>query len=182
MSGQIKAFATVAVLLIGCAGPAFSQSNQSVYTNLNGQLCRTLKSDSSGAGSYEARCPGVGGYQLLVQEDDLRDNITVITPRGPKQSLDLWSIISPAFSSVGKKAEWRVKRTRGKVVPVALVVRFNASEDPGDPTKITSYLVVSKITPSEVCVTDKIPPGAKANEVARNAADRAASKPCLQDH
>jgi hypothetical protein len=39
---------------------------------------------------------------------------------------------------------------------------------------------VAKITPTEICVTDKISPGAKANEDARRAADAASTKPCLK--
>jgi hypothetical protein len=60
-----------------------------------------------------------------------------------------------------------------------LIVRFNASEDPEQPDKLTSYLAVSKITSDAVCVTAKIQPGASANENARRAADEAAAKPCL---
>ena len=43
-----------------------------------------------------------------------------------------------------------------------------------------SYLAVTKITPTEICVTDKILSGANANEDARRAADTAATKPCLK--
>ena len=174
----VSTFLLVAFALLGAATVS-AQSNQSIYTNLDPNQCRTLKQESSGAGYYLAQCPGIAGYKLLVEEGDLRDNITVVTPRGRKDSLDLWQVVSSGFSSVGKKAEWRVKRTAGKLVPVALIVRFSASEDSADATKSTSYLAVSKITPREICVTDKIPPGAKANEDARRAADAAASKPCL---
>jgi hypothetical protein len=56
----------------------------------------------------------------------------------------------------------------------------NAAENPDAPNQITSYLAVAKITPAEICVTDKIQPGAKANEAARVAADAAVDKPCLK--
>ena len=69
---------------------------------------------------------------------------------------------------------------KGKRAPVALIIRYNASEDPEQPNKLSSYLAVSKITPTEICVTDKISPGPKANDDARRAADSAATKPCLQ--
>ena len=36
-----------------------AQSNTSVYTNLTGRQCKTLKSTSSEGGSYEGQCPGV---------------------------------------------------------------------------------------------------------------------------
>jgi hypothetical protein len=68
----------------------------------------------------------------------------------------------------------------GKLVPVALIVRYNASEDPETPNKTMSYLAVAKITPTTICVTERISPGPKANEDARRAADVASTKPCLK--
>ncbi len=44
------------------------------------------------------------GIRLLLSEGDLRQNITVITPKGAKHSLDLWDVISGGFSSVGPKS------------------------------------------------------------------------------
>jgi hypothetical protein len=155
---------------------AKAQPNQSVYTPLGDKQCRTIKSAMDGDDGYEGRCRGAAGYTLLLSEGDLRQNITVITPKGTKHSLDLWDVISGGFSSVGPKAEWRMSRQK----PVALIIRYNASEDPEQPNKLTSYLAVAKITASEICVTDKISPGASANEDARRAADNAATKPCLK--
>ena len=130
----------------------------------------------AGDDGYEARCRGTAGYTLLLSEGDLRQNITVVTPKGTKHSLDLWTVVSGGFSSVGPKAEWRLTKQK----PTALIIRYNASEDPEQPNKLTSYLAVTKITAGEICVTDKIPPGAKANEDARRAADESANKPCLK--
>jgi hypothetical protein len=155
---------------------ANAQSNRSVYTSLGEKQCRTIKSAMAGDDGYEARCRGTAGYTLLLSEGDLRQNITVIIPQGTKHSLDLWSVISGGFSSVGPKAEWRIAKQK----PTALIIRYNASEDPEQPNKLTSYLAVTKITASEICVTDKISPGASANEVARRAADESANKPCLK--
>ena len=158
---------------------ASAQSNRSVYTNLGEKSCKTIKADSSEAGSYVGLCGGVGGYKLQVEEGDLRQNIQVITPAGKKHSLDLWTVVGSSFSSLGDKAEWRVRTQKGKVVPVALIVRYNVSS-PEDSTKTTSYLAVAKITAAKICVTDKIAPGAGANEAARAAADKSADKPCVE--
>ncbi|HEY0385101.1 MAG TPA: hypothetical protein VGC64_03785 [Pyrinomonadaceae bacterium] len=176
---RVKISLPVILIFLACAIPAQAQSNQSMYTNLGGKLCRTLESDTSGAGYYLGRCPGVAGYKLLVEEGDIRQNITVVTPRGQKHSLDLWSVVGSSFSFVGQKAEWRVQKRGGKITPVALIVRYNLS-NPEDSAKSTSYLTVSKITPGKICVTHKIAPGANANEEARRAADDAANQPCLQ--
>ncbi|HEX8423312.1 MAG TPA: hypothetical protein VF634_07870, partial [Pyrinomonadaceae bacterium] len=124
--------------------------------------------------------PGVGGYKLLVSEDDARMSVTVVDPRGKEHPLEYWNVISSGFSSLGDKAEWRIKKQRGRVNPFALIVRVNASENPEDASKKTSYLAVAKITPQQICVTDKIAPSATANEEARRAADASASKPCLK--
>ena len=155
---------------------AKAQTNRSVYTSLGEKQCRPLKSAMDGDDGYEGRCRGAAGYTLLLSEGDLRQNITVVTPQGTKHSLDLWAVISGGFSSVGPKAEWRMAKQK----PKALIIRYNASEDPNQPNKLTSYLAVTKITTSEICVTDKILPGAKANEDARRAADESANKPCLK--
>jgi hypothetical protein len=163
-----------------CASSAAAQSNRSVYTPLGDKDCRKIKSAEAGDDGYEGRCRGTAGYSLLLSEGDLRQNITIITPKGAQHSLDLWSVVSGGFSSVGPKAEWRLTSQNGKLVPVALIIRYNASENPESPNKITSYLAVAKITPSEICVTEKISPGPKANEDARRAADAASTKPCLK--
>lgn len=168
----------VAICILAGAVGALAQSNRTIYTSLSEKSCRTIKADSSEAGSYVGLCRGVGGYKLQVEEGDLRQNIQVITPAGRKHSLDLWTVVGSSFSSLGDKAEWRVRTQKGKVVPFALIVRYNVS-DPENSTKSTSYLAVTKITADQICVTDKIPPGAGANLAARAAADVASNKPCL---
>ena len=166
--------------MLSCVATAVAQSKRSVYTPLGDKDCRKIKSAEAGDDGYEGRCPGTAGYSLLLSEGDLRQNITIITPKGTQHSLDLWSVVSGAFSSVGPKAEWRLASQKGKLVPVALIVRYNASEDPESPNKITSSLAVAKITLAEICVTDKISPGPNANEDARRAADAASTKACLK--
>lgn len=166
--------------LVGFFGTVAGQTNKSAYTPLGEKQCRKIKSAEAGDDGYEGKCPGVAGYTLLVSEGDLRQNITIITPKGAKHSLELWVVISGGFSSVGPKAEWRMAMQKGKLAPVALIVRYNASENPDQPEKLSSYLAVSKITATEICVTDKILPGPNANEDARRAADTAATKPCLK--
>ena len=156
------------------------QTNQSVYTSVETKQCRTIKSTSAEAGSYEGRCRGTAGYSLIVEEGDLRTNVKVVTPKGRQHSLELWNVVSGGFSSLGPKAEWRVTRRAGKLVPVGLILRYNASENASEPNKITSYLVVAKVSSDGVCVTEKILPGTNANADARRAADNAASKNCLK--
>ena len=147
----------------------------SVYSSLSN--CKTV---STGIESATQVCIGVGGYNLRLEYSDARESITVISPNGKKHPLEFWNVISNAFSHVGEKAEWRVTRKNGKNVPIALIVRFNASDNSGDTPKQVSYLAVAKITPQKVCVTDKIAPSSTANEEARRAADASAGKSCLE--
>jgi hypothetical protein len=144
----------------------------SIYTELTGSRCATIAADQE-TGATTQRCPGLAGYALLVEDDDDRMSITVVAPNGGQHPLELWRVVTTGFSALGEKAEWRVKRENGKLVPVALIVRVNANAT-------TSSLAVAKITPQAACVTDRIEPGDDMNLEARVAADAAAEKPCIK--
>lgn len=161
------------VVLATIMGVSVSAQNTSVYTNLDGKGCKTLESNPNEGGSFLGECKGVGGYKLQVLEGDLRQSINVIDPKGKKTELNLWNV-SGGFSSLGEQAEWRMKRK----TPVALIVRFNVSENPEDSSKVTSYLAVVKITKDEICVTDALKPTRSHNFEARRAADKAATRSC----
>ncbi|MBK9162455.1 MAG: hypothetical protein IPM21_00800 [Acidobacteria bacterium] len=143
------------------------------YTDLDDRKCKTLDLDEEGGGSYKGECAGVGGYKLHVLEGDLRQSVNVIAPGGKEHQLRLWEHFG-AFSAVGPKAEWRMK---GKT-PLALIFRFNVSEDVEDASKTTSYLIVAKVSPMLACVTEIIRPSRTQNADARKAADRAANTQC----
>jgi hypothetical protein len=147
----------------------------SVYSSLS--KCKLV---TTGQDSSTQACRGVGGYNLRLEYADVRESITVISPDGKKHPLEFWNVIGSGFSHVGQKAEWRVTKKNGKLVPVGLIVRFNVTDNSGDSPKEISYLAVAKITPEKSCVTDKISPSATANEEARRAADASADKPCLE--
>jgi hypothetical protein len=162
--------------LIGAFTVAQAQPAKSVYTSVATRNCREIKSRPDVEGDYVGRCAGVGGYTLVLAEGDLRQNLTVVTPEKKAHSLDLWTAVSSQFSHIGNTVEWRVVERK----PVALILRYNVNQDPEKPEKQTSYLVVAKITADEICVTDKVSPGTKANEEARRLAEQAGTKPCLK--
>ncbi len=170
---------SLSIVLFAAVG-AFAQMSkiQSVYTSLKTTGCKTLESKTEGTGWYRGECTGIGGYKLQVTEGDIRQSIDVIAPNRDKHELDLIGHVSDGFSSVGEKAEWRVTRKGKSTTPIALIIRFNASENPEDSSKITSYLVVSKITRNQICITDIVKPSAKQNEEAQKLADASASRPC----
>jgi len=157
---------------------AHSQGLESVYSDLSAKSCKTVQTDKE-TGDTTQLCPGIAGYKLKVYDSDLRQSIGVMDPSGKEQHLDYYHAISANFSSLGPKAEWRVDKKDGKLVPRALIVRVNASENPDKPDQKTSYLAVAKLGP-ETCVTAKIPPSKDMNEAAQQSADQAANKPCLK--
>jgi hypothetical protein len=179
MNNPLRVIA-IMICLLAMTAVAAAQANDSMYTSLSTKACRTVKSTSDEGGSYVGICPGVAGYKLQLEEGDLRQNIRVVTPAGQKNSLELWNVVGSSFSSLGEKAEWRIKRAGAKVTPIALIVRYNVA-DPENSTKSTSWLAVAKITAAKICVTDKIAPKASANVEARVAADSAGKKQCLQE-
>jgi hypothetical protein len=170
-------FSVLAAVLCFVAPNANAASNDSTYTNLSGRECKLLNAQREGANSTQ-RCPGVGGFRVLVLDSDGRQSIALVSAEGQKFELNFWEIVTRNFSTLGNKAEWRVARNGVQIRPLALIVRVNASEDP-DSSQPTSYLTVTKITRDEICVVAKIAPSATASQEARRVADVAAEKSCL---
>lgn len=171
----------VAVLILGLVVPpvAFAAPLASVYTELSSARCKTVEVTEETGGSVQ-KCPGVAGYSLLVEDDDARQSVTVVTPEGKRHPLNYWQVVTTAFSTVGDKAEWRMEGRGKRARPVALIVRVYANENPDAPNERVSYLAVAKITARAICVTGKVKGGPTANEEARRAADASADKPCLE--
>ncbi len=161
------------VISLMVSSVAFGQM-KSVYTGLTVKDCKA--SSVPVEDGYSGVCPGVAGYNLELVEGDLRQTVNVITPDKKKHELELWSNISSGFSSLGAKAEWRIKAK----VPVALIMRFNASENPEDSSKITSYLVVVKLSKTDVCIVDILRPSKTQNIDARRLADTPSKQICQQ--
>ncbi|MDT4969027.1 MAG: hypothetical protein QOJ64_3764 [Acidobacteriota bacterium] len=146
--------------------------NRSVYTSLAADKCKTIAVDNGMPGNASTSCDGVGGYKLEVYLDDERNSIGVVLPSKKVIGLDLWNCFGN-FSELGETAEWRMKGKK----PVALIVRLKVS-DQGDGKPQTSYLIVSKISGLNACVTDIVKPGKNQNAKARSLADRASTRPC----
>jgi hypothetical protein len=170
---------TISAFNCAVAFPAPASSIVSIYTDLSPSRCKTIKVTRD-PGSSVQKCAGVAGYSLLVLDDDARQSVNVVTPDGKEHGLDYWSVVTRYFSSLGEKAEWRMVKKGGKLVPIALIVRVYANENPEVPEQRTSYLAVAKITPEKICVTAKIKATTTANAEARRAADASAAKPCLE--
>ncbi|HEX3526788.1 MAG TPA: hypothetical protein VH988_06955 [Thermoanaerobaculia bacterium] len=170
-----RSLALASVALLTAAVAIGAPRLTSVYTSLDATKCRTVERHEAGASSAQ-RCSGVAGYHLLVLDDDNRMSITVEDPKGGQHPLELWTLVSSHFSTLGKTAEWRVDATVKPVKPAALIVRFNAA-DP-ETTKETSSLAVIKLSAAAACLVDVVPPGKEQNQKAQESADTAQEKPC----
>lgn len=148
---------------------------ESIYTDLAGRKCQTTSDDESDVITQD--CPGVAGYKLQVAEHDAQKTINVLSPSGKTYGLDFQDKVSGGLSTLGEKAEWRVKRSNGKIKPVGLITRFNFSKT-GDEKNLTSYLIVTKFDGDKICITD-IVKTKDANVKARELADAAPARPCL---
>lgn len=146
---------------------------KSIYTDLIDTKCKTLELNDDEGGSYKGECAGTGQFKLHVIEGDLRQTVNVIDPNGREHELRFWEHFG-AFSAVGPKAEWRIKNKK----PIALIIRLNVSENPEKPELNTSYLIVSKITKDQACITDIVRPMRSQNADARRLADTASTRAC----
>jgi hypothetical protein len=156
------------------AGSAFAAGLESSYTDISSKACKKMEADTE----YEReKCGGIGGYRVDTVYGDQRQSIMVVSPQGKEFDLSYWEMITPGFSHLGDKAEWRIAQEGGKPVPKALIVRVYTKNDAG---KEISYLAVAKVSPEKACVTDRIEGGPNANELARQAADASANKACLK--
>lgn len=155
-------------------GPATARSE---YSSLSPNDCKLTQRDEE-AGGTTHRCAGVANYALDMHDSDARMSLDVIADGGQAQPLEFWSVASGAFSNLGPRAEWRYPAEAKQ--PNALIVRFDAFQQPEQPERSTSYLLVVKLAANGSCLVAKLPPGPGQNESARAAADKAQSSACLK--
>ena len=158
---------------------AASAKISSIYTPLAGKSCVLVKEDKETGNSLQS-CPGVANGKVIVAYDDQRMSITLVLAEDKKeQPLDLWTVVTKSFSSLGASVEWRVMQDSKKSVPLALIVRVNATSSDG---KKSSYLAIAKVSADQACVVDVISVASDrdANQRARRSADQSADKPCLR--
>ncbi len=167
----------VALFALSWTLPVSAGSIYSVYTKLTD--CKTIQVFQESGASIK-RCPGVAGHQLLVEDDDDRQSVTIVAPDGKRHSLRYWDVITHAFSNLGGKAEWRVRKVGKIVTPISLIVRVHANENPDAPDEKTSYLAVARMAGDRICVTDRVKDSRKANAEARRAADASMGSLCLE--
>lgn len=152
--------------------PADGRASQ--YTSLGDCKVVDLREDEDWSVS---RCTGPGGYALMVDYGDARDDLRLIRPGGKPVELGLLQLNGGGFNSLGDAVEWRGTGAGAGFKPTALIVRNNAVESPERPEQPTGFLVVIDLAQS--CAVAQVRPMAAQNEQARKIAD-GPKQPCLK--
>ncbi len=144
------------------------------YTSLKDCKLEELREDEDWSVS---RCAGPGGFTLMVDYGDARDDLRVVRPGGKPIELGLLQLNGGGFNSLGDAVEWRGTGAGAAFKPTALIVRNNAVESPERPEQPTGFLVVIDL--AQACAMAQIRPSAGQNEAARRIAD-GPKQPCLK--
>lgn len=176
------------LLMLSCAmgqvdaGATTNAHVKSLYSSLDAHDCKEVpdKADIGVNDLTDEDCRGVAGYHLqIIPVESGRSSVNIVSPAKQVFPLDYSNIVTRSMDGMDAKAEWRVRKQNGKIVPIALIVHLLAHEDMDDPGKVTKkYWVVAKIAATETCVTDSIEEGTKTPVEVRALADSAASRPC----
>jgi hypothetical protein len=154
---------------------------RSEYTSLEEASCRKEVDRSHPNEITYLVCPGVAGYTLNVRRVEAgQRSIEVVEPNSRRVfALNYQDVITRAMFSLENKVEWRVAARDGRPMPVALIAGIQAREATANPQNVTTaYIAVAKVTPDQVCVTDRFVKDAQPDDIVRRAADAALDKPC----
>ena len=158
------------------AGMTPAQSFESSFSSIAAKQCRKVNRLMVGGTEYAASfvCPGRGGYKVFVDEEDLRQTLTVGRTMKQASKEPAARDIFGAFNSYDDKIEWRSGKD-GR--PFALIAGWSFadddSEDASGRPKSARLLVVMRLPPGPVCkiaYVDRVGNG-NAEELARNTAD-----------
>ncbi|WP_416797220.1 hypothetical protein [Ciceribacter azotifigens] len=169
-------FTLLAAALIWPVITHAAQANDSAYTDLDLDKCRTVAEDEMGASLL---CRGYAGYDVHFAESDLRQSILygAVDKILENEVFESFEV----FNHVGSKIEWR-RDTTG--TPFATILRWfteNVDDQAGMPTKESTgqVLVISRVAqPGDGlgCVVGYVDAlsNPDANELARKVADEQA--------
>lgn len=162
---------------------SFGKSNQyeSSYTSIDEHSCSVKKVYENGMGAM-SKCENFGSIGVGFSSDDGRDELTLFR-NNKSYNLDISQTITPLFTQLGKKIEWRYPKGQ-KHNPKSIIVRLNIDiegETQKDRKRV-SYLIVSKITKNRICIVEKVAPQKNQNQIARDISNRALSITCLSDN
>jgi hypothetical protein len=153
---------------------AVSVGPSSHYTSLKDCKVVELREDEDWSVS---RCAGPGGYVLMVDYGDARDDLRLVRPGGKPIELGLLQLNGGGFNSLGDAVEWRGTGAGPAFKPTALIVRNNAAMSPERPEQQIGFLVVINL--AQGCAVAQVRPMSAQNEQARKIAD-GPKQPCLK--
>ena len=177
----------VTILLGASAAPLCAQPAEiiSTYTSTAKKDCRVIPpaKDDPDPG-FDHVCPGMTGLVVTNVEGDLREVVSVGRTRAAAQKEPAAKAFFGPFSSTTNTIEWR--HPKGGA-PFAIIQRWHLADndDPGPDNRprTKQMLVVTRLPPGPVChaafVDVKANPN--ANELARQAADKARDFKCGKD-
>jgi hypothetical protein len=158
---------------------AKAETFTSVYTSTAAKDCRKGHSFKIDGDDYasDRTCPGVGGFVVLRQEEDLRETISVGRTASAAAAEPAASQGFGAFNSTTDTVEWRLD-AKGK--PFAIIQRWHIA-DADNPTRdgrpgTSQRLIVTRLPPGPVChiAYIEVRGNPTANEEARKIADEQA--------
>jgi hypothetical protein len=162
-------------MLLTCAllDAAEAQTVGSTYTSTAPKHCRQVGKPSELDGSTTRICPGKAGLMVLIDEDDLRETVSVGRNRKAAAEEPAASTWFEPFNSSETTIEWRVAGAK----PFAMIQRWhiadNSDLDKQGRPNTKAMLVVTRLPPGPVCHVTYVDAIANpnANELARKAAD-----------
>ena len=177
----------VTILISTAAAPSRAQPAEivSTYTSTAKKDCKVIPpaKDDPDPG-FDHVCPGMAGLVVTNVEGDLREVVSVGRTRAAAQKEPAAKAFFGPFSSTTNTIEWR--HPKGGA-PFAIIQRWHLADndDAGadNRPRTKQMLVVTRLPPGPVCHTAYVDVKANpnANEIARQAADKARDFKCGND-
>lgn len=136
------------------------------YTSLKDCKLVELKVDEDWSVS---RCPGLGGYTLVLNYGDARESLTLLKNGKTHAELRLWLRGGGGFNAIGQTVEWRGAGAGAGFVPHFLILRNIVYRNPEQPERKAELLEVFDL--AQKCSVASIEPQPGQNEAARAIAD-----------
>jgi hypothetical protein len=178
------------IVTIGWLGgplPANAQTAEiiSTYTSTAKKDCRPIRASRSEPDEGLVQiCPGMGNLIVLNMEGDLREVVSVGRTREAAAKEPAAQAWFGPFSSTTTTVEWRHPKDGA---PFAIIQRWHLADndDPGPDNRprTKQMLVVTRLPPGPVCHVAyvDVKANANANDIARQAADKARDFKCGKD-
>jgi hypothetical protein len=155
---------------------ANAKAADSSYSSIAPKACRSVAALKIDGTEYAASrvCPGRGGYKVYVDEEDLRETLSVGKTLRQAVREPAAADRFGAFNSYEDTVEWRL---RAGGTPYALIAGWafadNDHPDAAGRPKSARLLVVMRLPPGPVCKIAYVDRAANndANALARKAAD-----------